>query len=191
VGGGTAGLVVAARLSEDPNVRVGVLEAGGYVAPGEEPRIDLIVNYGLVFGDPKFDWNLKSVPQTGLDERVVSETTGRLLGGSSMLSDVLWQRPSKEEFDVWGTELGNGDTWSFDALEPYYRKAESWTSPPIVTLPGGQTDHALGKAFGRGGPMQISYNNYYPGLIEDSVAAANVLGARTSSNPVSSPPPLS
>ncbi len=74
VGGGTAGLVVAARLSEDERIRVGVLEAGGYVAPGEEPRIDLIVNYGLVFGDPKFDWNLKSVPQEGLDGRVVQET---------------------------------------------------------------------------------------------------------------------
>jgi hypothetical protein len=74
VGGGTAGLVVAARLSEDERVRVGVLEAGGYVAPGEEPRIDMIVNYGLVFGDPKFDWNLKSVPQEGLDGRVVQET---------------------------------------------------------------------------------------------------------------------
>lgn len=74
VGGGTAGLVLAARLSEDERVRVGVLEAGGYVAPGEEPRIDLIVNYGLVFGDPKFDWNLKSVPQEGLDGRVVQET---------------------------------------------------------------------------------------------------------------------
>ena len=74
VGGGTAGLVLAARLSEDERVRVGVLEAGGYVAPGDEPRIDLIVNYGLVFGDPKFDWNLKSVPQEGLDGRVVQET---------------------------------------------------------------------------------------------------------------------
>jgi hypothetical protein len=74
VGGGTAGLVVAARLSEDERVRVGVLEAGGYVAPGEEPRIDMIVNYGLVFGDPKYDWNLKSVPQEGLNGRVVQET---------------------------------------------------------------------------------------------------------------------
>lgn len=74
VGGGTAGLVVAARLSEDERVRVGVLEAGGYVPPGEEPKIDLIVNYGLVFGDPKYDWNLKSVPQEGLDGRVVQET---------------------------------------------------------------------------------------------------------------------
>ncbi|KAF8494421.1 alcohol oxidase [Russula emetica] len=183
VGGGTAGLVVAARLSEDERVRVGVLEAGGYVPPGEEPRIDLIVNYGLVFGDPKYDWNLKSVPQEGLDGRVVQETVARVLGGSSMISDVLWQRPSREEFDVWGTELGNGPTWSFDALEPYYRKAENWTGPPIKTLPGGQKDHALGNVFGRNGPMQISYNNYYPGLIEESVAAANNLGAHTSSNP--------
>jgi choline dehydrogenase-like flavoprotein len=112
----------------------------------------------------------------------------RVLGGSSMISDVLWQRPSREEFDVWGTELGNGPTWSFDALEPYYRKAENWTGPPIKTLPGGRADPALGKAFGREGPMQISYNNFYPDLIEESVAAANALGARTSSNPVSSGP---
>jgi hypothetical protein len=103
-----------------------------------------------------------------------------------MISDVLWQRPSREEFDVWGTELGNGPTWSFDALEPYYRKAENWTGPPIKTLPGGRADPALGKVFGKNGPMQISYNNYYPDLIEESVAAANALGARTSSNPVSS-----
>jgi choline dehydrogenase-like flavoprotein len=102
-----------------------------------------------------------------------------------MISDVLWQRPSREEFDVWGTEIGNGPAWSFDALEPYYRKAENWTGPPIKTLPGGRADPALEKVFGRNGPMQISYNNYYPGLIEESVAAANALGARTSSNPVS------
>lgn len=74
VGGGTAGLVLAARLSEDERVRVGVLEAGGYVPPGADPRIDWIINYSQVFGDPKFDWNLKSVPQEGLDGRVVDET---------------------------------------------------------------------------------------------------------------------
>ena len=74
VGGGTAGLVLAARLSEDERVRVGVLEAGGYVPPGADPRIDWIINYSLVFGDPQYDWNLKSVPQEGLDGRVVDET---------------------------------------------------------------------------------------------------------------------
>ncbi len=103
-----------------------------------------------------------------------------------MISDLLWQRPSKEEFDAWGTELGNGLTWSWDALEPYYRKAENWTGAPIKTLPGGQADPALGKSFGRDGPMQISYNNFYPGLIEEAVVAANTLGVRTSTNPVSS-----
>ena len=74
VGGGTSGLVLAARLSEDERVRVGVLEAGGYVPPGADPRIDWIINYSAVFGDPKYDWNLKSVPQEGLAGRVVDET---------------------------------------------------------------------------------------------------------------------
>jgi choline dehydrogenase-like flavoprotein len=101
-----------------------------------------------------------------------------------MISGVLWRRPSREEFDVWGTELGNGPTWSFDTLEPYFHKAENWTGRPIKTLPGGKMDPALGDAFGRDGPVQISYNNYYPGLIEESVTAANVLGAWTTSNPV-------
>ena len=101
-----------------------------------------------------------------------------------MISDLLWQRPSREEFDAWGAELGNGPTWSWDALEPYYSKAENWTGPPIKTLPGGQADPALGKRFGKDGPMQISYNNYYPGLIDEAVAAANTLGVHTSTNPV-------
>src|ERR1700761_6656623 len=79
--------------------------------------------------------------------------SARVLGGSSMISDLLWQRPSREEFDAWGTELGNGPTWSWDALEPYYSKAENWTGPPIKTLPGGEVDPALGKRFGKDGPM--------------------------------------
>ena len=74
VGGGTAGLVLAARLTEDARVRVAVLEAGGYVPPGADPRIDWIINYSLVFGDPQYDWRLKSVPQEGLGGRVVDET---------------------------------------------------------------------------------------------------------------------
>ena len=74
VGGGTAGLVLAARLSEDPAVRVGVLEAGAYVAPGSDPRVDRIALYGAVFGDPEFDWGLRTVPQAGLGGRVVNET---------------------------------------------------------------------------------------------------------------------
>ncbi|KAI0052472.1 GMC oxidoreductase [Auriscalpium vulgare] len=184
VGGGTAGLVVAARLTEDPHTRVAVLEAGGYVAPGSEPRIDFITSYGMVFGDPAFDWQLKTVPQEGLSGRVVDETVARVLGGSSMISDVLWQRASKEEYDAWGTVLGNGPKWSFDALQPYFRKAENWTDPPSVNLPGDEADdEGLEKVFGKDGPVQISYNNFYPGVIAPAVAAANALGIKSNSNP--------
>ncbi|KAH9170697.1 hypothetical protein EDB89DRAFT_2230475 [Lactarius sanguifluus] len=101
--------VVHARICRagDEHVRVGVLEAGGYVPPGADPRIDWIIKSSLVRGDPTYDRDLKSVPQDGLGGRVVDETVARVLGGSSMISDLLWQRPSREEFDAWGTELGN------------------------------------------------------------------------------------
>ncbi|KAI0063317.1 alcohol oxidase [Artomyces pyxidatus] len=184
VGGGTAGLVVAARLSEDPNTRVGVLEAGGYVQPGSDPRIDLVTSYSIVFGNPDFDWLLKTVPQEGLSGRVVDETVARVLGGSSMISDVLWQRASREEYDAWGTALGNGPSWSFDGLEPYFRKAENWTAPPSVILPGAPADpQGLLQCHGQEGPVQVSYNTFYPGVIAPSVAAANVLGIKSNANP--------
>jgi choline dehydrogenase-like flavoprotein len=77
VGRGTAGVTI--RLSEDKRVRVGLLEAGGYVTPREEPRIDLIVTYGPVLLGLKFDWNSKSVLQEGLDGRVVQETVSHFL----------------------------------------------------------------------------------------------------------------
>ena len=82
VGGGTAGLVLAARLSEDPRVQVGVIEAGSYVSPGSDPRFDLVSYYSAVFGDPAFDWGLKSKPQEGLNGRVIDETVYVLFLGN-------------------------------------------------------------------------------------------------------------
>ncbi|ETW79814.1 choline dehydrogenase 2 [Heterobasidion irregulare TC 32-1] len=184
VGGGTAGLVLAARLSEDPAVRVGVLEAGAYVAPGSDPRVDRIALYGAVFGDPEFDWGLRTVPQAGLGGRVVNETSARVLGGSSMICDVLWQRASREEYDAWGTALGNGPHWSFAALEPYFRKAERWHGPPPLAFPGVRNaSAALATAHGESGPLQLSYNNWIPEPVLVSVAAANALGIRSNANP--------
>ena len=73
MGGGTAGLVVATRLSEDPSISVAVLEAGSFVAPGTDPRLDIAAQYGFAFGDPELDWNLKTVPQDGLGGRVIDQ----------------------------------------------------------------------------------------------------------------------
>ncbi|THH16221.1 hypothetical protein EW146_g4381 [Bondarzewia mesenterica] len=184
VGGGTAGLVLASRLTEVPTVRVGVIEAGAYIAPGTDPRIDLISEYGAAFGDPEFDWELQTIPQEGLGGRVVNETVARVLGGSSMINDVLWQRASREEYNSWGTVLGNGPSWSFDALQPYFRKAENWDGPPTVSLPGERnlTEAAL-TPHGESGPIKLSYNNFIPDPVKRAVAAANALGIRSNVNP--------
>lgn len=104
VGGGTAGLVVATRLSEIPSLRIGVIEAGEYL-PGD-PFIEIPVNYGQTFGKPKYDWLHETTPQPGLLGRIVQETvcvvrglltltlcllddSGKVLGGSSAICDVV------------------------------------------------------------------------------------------------------
>ncbi|KAI0034678.1 hypothetical protein K488DRAFT_83743 [Vararia minispora EC-137] len=184
VGGGTAGLVVAARLSEDPSIKVGVLEAGAYIPTGSDSRLDIIAQYGAVFGDPNLEWKLKSVPQPGLGGRVVDQPVGRVLGGSSMICDLLWQRASREEYDAWGTALENGPTWSFDALQPYFRRAENWTGPPLDVIPGAIDDlDALEGAFGKNGPVQLSYNNFHPDTVRPAFEAAHSLGVRPNPNP--------
>ncbi|VDB91246.1 unnamed protein product [Peniophora sp. CBMAI 1063] len=184
VGGGTAGLVVATRLSEDPSVTVAVLEAGAFVPPGTDPRLDIAAQYGSAFGDAQLDWNLKTVPQEGLGGRIVDQPIGRLLGGSSMICDLLWQRASREEYDAWGTSLGNGPSWSFDALQPYFKKSENWTGPPLDAVPGAVDDlSGLAQVFGKDGPVQLSYNNFHPDTIAPAVEAARNLGVKTNPNP--------
>ena len=73
-----------------------------------------------------------------------------------MICDVLWQRPSREEFDIWGGALGNGPDWSFDELQFYFRKAENWTGPPPDVVPGAIDDIVnLSSGFGTDGPVQV------------------------------------
>lgn len=111
VGGGTAGLVVAARLSEDPTLTIGVLEAGS-VGLGD-PGIDVPGLYGTTLGS-EYDWQFETVPQPGLAGRTVPWARGKVLGGSSALNFMTWNRPSREDFDAW-EQLGNGG-WGWDGL---------------------------------------------------------------------------
>jgi choline dehydrogenase-like flavoprotein len=111
VGGGTAGLVVAARLSEDPAITVGVLEAGS-VGIGE-PGIDVPGLYGSTLGS-KYDWQFATVPQPGLAGRCLPWPRGKVLGGTSALNFMTWNRPSRQDFDAW-ERLGNVG-WGWDGL---------------------------------------------------------------------------
>ncbi|KAF3807361.1 Dehydrogenase mpl7 [Colletotrichum gloeosporioides] len=125
VGGGTAGLTVAARLTENSTTTVLVLEAGAdhtsdlnVLAPGLFP---------VMYGNPEYDWDYKTVPQSAANNKVVAHIRGKQLGGSSAMNFMFWTHPSRRDIDGWG-ELGNKG-WSWDELAPYLRKSEAFVAP--------------------------------------------------------------
>ncbi|KAF9510528.1 GMC oxidoreductase [Hydnum rufescens UP504] len=121
VGGGTAGLVVATRLSEDARVTVGVLEAGGYHP--EEPLINVPGYFGRSLGNPTFDWAFLTVPQKHVNGRAIVQPRGKLLGGSSALNFMVLGRASKEEYDAFEALGSNG--WNWESFLKYVTKSQT------------------------------------------------------------------
>ena len=112
VGGGTAGLAVASRLAAgDPACSVAVLEAG--VAAGAEPDIDIPAFYGRALGG-RHDWRFETEPQRGLAGRRLPWPRGKVLGGTSALNFMAWNRASAADYDAWEA-LGNPG-WSWNEL---------------------------------------------------------------------------
>ncbi|KAF7530983.1 hypothetical protein G7054_g9285 [Neopestalotiopsis clavispora] len=151
VGGGTAGLVVAARLSENPALTVGVLEAGPAVF--EIDSIDVPGLYGQTLGSD-YDWQFETSPQQGLGGRTLNWPRGKILGGTSALNFMTWNRACREDYDAW-RDLGN-EGWGWDDLLPFFKKSESFHRPADRN----QEENALyfdENALGKSGPVQISY----------------------------------
>jgi choline dehydrogenase-like flavoprotein len=103
VGGGTAGLVIAARLSEDPTVIVGVIEAGE--AAFGEAIVDVPNRCGQTIGT-KYDWAFSTTPQEGLNGKELPWPRGKMLGGTSAMNFLVWNRAAKQDYDSW-EEIGN------------------------------------------------------------------------------------
>ena len=112
VGGGTSGLALASRLAEDKEVSVGVLEAGDHHENNE--LIDIPGHFGSLVGNDDFDWKFETTPQQGLDGRVLPWPRGKVLGGTSALNFLVWNRGAKEDYDAW-EELGNPG-WNWTSL---------------------------------------------------------------------------
>lgn len=196
VGGGTAGLVLASRLSEPPAnistppLRIGVIEAGHDHA--NDPLIDvpfgvnLLENssLGTVFGNPEYDWAFRSTPQAALGGRAISYPRGKLLGGSSALNAMDWQRGSRTDYDSWNTVFGNGPGWTFNSLLPYFERAEQWTPPtnPILNMTKAQIA-SLAAVHGKQGPLSVSYNTDYTDLERPMLEALATLGQTPNPNP--------
>jgi len=117
-GGGTSGSVLANRLTEDPDVRVLVLEAG---SRDLHPMIYVPAGCGFLFSR-YVNWRFHTVPQAELDNREVWYPQGKTLGGSSAINAMIYIRGQREDYDHWAS-LGN-EGWSYDDVLPYFKKSE-------------------------------------------------------------------
>jgi choline dehydrogenase len=119
VGAGSAGCVLANRLTASGRNRVLLLEAGG---PDRNIWIHIPLGYGKLFSDAKVNWLYKTEPEPELNNRQIIQPRGKVLGGSSSINGLLYIRGQHEDFDHW-RQLGNAG-WSFKDVLPYFRRAE-------------------------------------------------------------------
>jgi choline dehydrogenase-like flavoprotein len=120
VGGGSAGCVVASRLSENPKVSVCLLEAGG---PGNNWVVKAPIGIAIQVPSKTNNWAFETVPQPGLNGRVGYQPRGKALGGSSAINAMVYIRGHRSDYDGWAA-LGNHG-WAYDDVLPYFKKSEN------------------------------------------------------------------
>jgi choline dehydrogenase len=150
VGGGSAGCVLAARLSEDPGIRVLLLEAG---ARNESLMVNMPAGTFKLMGAPKSDWLYEVEPDATRAGRRQMWSAGRMLGGSSAMNGMVYVRGLRRDFDDWAEAGCPG--WGFDDVLPYFRKSEHFRGPPSqsrgahgpLAVSPLRTVHPLARAF--------------------------------------------
>ncbi len=138
IGGGTAGCILAARLSEDPAVRVTLLEAG---PEDRDPWIHIPAGYARLFASGRYDWRHTTEPEPALQQRCIAWPRGRVLGGSGSINGMAYFRGSPHDYDRWAQAGARG--WSYTDVLPAFQRIEHWDGPP-------------GDTRGRGGAIPVT-----------------------------------
>ena len=119
VGGGTAGCLLAARLSADPKRRVCLIEAGG---DGRSRAVDIPAGLVMAQRSPELNWRYQSAPQARLAGRRIGYPRGKGLGGSALINGMVYFRGNPRDFDDWARSGAKG--WSYREVLPYFRRSE-------------------------------------------------------------------
>lgn len=151
VGGGSAGCVLANRLSQDTDVSVLLLEGGGH---GRSIFVDMPSAFAIPMASQEFNWGYYSEPEPGLDGRSMDAARGRGLGGSSAINGMVYVRGHPGDFDEW--ESLGAEGWNYASCLPYFQRAETWMygaddyrggDGPIGTCNGNNRKNPLYQAF--------------------------------------------
>ncbi len=157
IGGGSAGCVLAARLSEDPSVRVALLEAG---PPDTSPLIHCPGGLALLAKNGQANWAINTVPQPGLNGRRGYQPRGKVLGGSSSVNAMIYARGVPEDYDHWAQQGNPG--WGWDDVLPYFKRSE-------------HNERGADAFHGTGGPLNVrdltSPNRFGPVFVQAGVQA--------------------
>ena len=144
-GAGSAGCVVAARLSEGGRYRVLLLEAGGN---DRNPWIHVPMGYPKVYANPRFNWMYETEPEPGLKGRRLYQPRGKVLGGTSAINGMVYMRGNPADYNEWRQRGCVG--WDWDGVLPYFKKAEDQEN-------GANAFHGVG------GPLRVSNPSGTPG----------------------------
>jgi len=158
IGAGSAGCVLAARLTENPATRVLLIEAGGRDL---HPFIHIPAGYMKLLEHPSLTWGFKAEPDPGTAGRAIVYPRGRVLGGSSSINGLIYVRGQPEDFDHWG-QLGNRG-WGWDDVLPFFKRSEGWDGP-------------AGGVHGKDGPLRTTGHGDVPELCVAAIQAGQQIG---------------